>query len=94
MLKAYEEARAWSLANPAELKKILVAYTKLPEAVIDRQLERTELTHSHHRQAAGGHDPGRRPRAAAKPACIAADTNVKAAVDDLIDRRFATATAD
>ena len=46
MLKAYEEARDYSLANPAELKKTLVTYTKLPEAVIERQLERTELTHS------------------------------------------------
>ena len=46
MLKAYEEARTYSLANPAELKKTLVAYTKLPEPVIERQLERTELTHS------------------------------------------------
>ncbi|NNC01097.1 ABC transporter substrate-binding protein, partial [Corallococcus exiguus] len=46
VLKAYEQARAFSLANPAELKKSLIAYTKLPDAVIQRQLERTELPHS------------------------------------------------
>ncbi len=46
VLKAYEEARAFALANPAELTKTLVDYTKLSEPVIERQLERTELTHS------------------------------------------------
>src|SRR3954469_24448184 len=46
VLKAYEEARAYALANPADLKKSLGAYTKLAEPVIERQLERTELTHS------------------------------------------------
>src|SRR5689334_12766153 len=46
VLKAYEQARQYALANPDELKKILVTYTKLPEAVIERQLQRTELTHS------------------------------------------------
>jgi len=45
VLKVYETARKQSLANPAELTKSLVAATKLPETVIARQLERTELTH-------------------------------------------------
>ena len=45
VLKVYEAARKQSLANPAELTKSLVAATKLPETVIARQLERTELTH-------------------------------------------------
>ena len=45
MLKAYEEARQWSVRNPDELRKLLVAFTKLPEAVVARQLERTELSH-------------------------------------------------
>jgi sulfonate transport system substrate-binding protein len=90
VLKAYEEARAYSLANPAELKKTLVTYTKLPEAVIDRQLERTELTHSAIGQpqidtilAAG--------LALQQAGVITADTNVRAAVDGLVDRRFTTA---
>ncbi|MBZ6076725.1 aliphatic sulfonate ABC transporter substrate-binding protein [Microvirga puerhi] len=91
VLKAYEEARAYSLANPAELKKSLVAYTKLPEAVIDRQLERTELTHSAIGQAqidtilAAG-------LALQQAGVIPADTDVRAAVDGLVDRRFATAS--
>jgi sulfonate transport system substrate-binding protein len=90
VLKAYEEARAFALSNPAELTKALIAYTKLPEAVIRRQLERTELTHSTIGQpqvdtilAAG--------LALQEAGVIPAGTNVKAAVDDLVDRRFSTA---
>ncbi|MGO4386677.1 aliphatic sulfonate ABC transporter substrate-binding protein [Microvirga sp. 2YAF29] len=90
VLKAYEEARKYALANPAELKKTLVTYTKLAEPVIERQLERTELTHSSIGQpqvdtilAAG--------IALQQAGVIAPEANVKAAVDSLIDRRFATA---
>jgi sulfonate transport system substrate-binding protein len=46
VLKVYEDARKASLADKAALTKSLVAATKLPDAVIARQLERTELTHS------------------------------------------------
>jgi sulfonate transport system substrate-binding protein len=91
VLKAYEEARAYALANPAELKKSLVSYTKLPEPVIDRQLERTELTHSTIGQpqidtilAAG--------LALQEAGVIPAGTDVRAAVDSLVDRSFATAS--
>jgi len=91
VLKAYEEARKYSLANKDELKKTLVTYTKLSDAVIERQLERTELTHSAIGQpqadtilAAG--------LALQQAGVITPDTNVRAAVDSLIDRRFATAS--
>jgi sulfonate transport system substrate-binding protein len=90
VLKAYEEARAYSLANRDELKKSLATYTKLPDAVIERQLERTELTHSSIGQpqvdtilAAG--------IALQQAGVINTGTDVKAAVDSLIDRSFATA---
>jgi sulfonate transport system substrate-binding protein len=47
VLAVYEEARKYSLANYDDLKKTFVGVTKLPEAVVDKQLkERTELTHS------------------------------------------------
>ncbi|HZS11919.1 MAG TPA: aliphatic sulfonate ABC transporter substrate-binding protein [Nitrospirales bacterium] len=47
VLKVYEDARKFSLANYAEEKRVFIAVTKLPEAVVDKQLkERTELTHS------------------------------------------------
>src|SRR4051812_22681871 len=45
VLEVYEEARIWSVENPDELKKIFAGFTKLPPAVVDRQIdERTELT--------------------------------------------------
>jgi sulfonate transport system substrate-binding protein len=91
VLKAYEDARKYALANKDELKKTLVTYTKLSDAVIERQLERTELTHSSIGQpqfdtilAAG--------RALQQAGVITPETNVRAAVDSLIDRRFATAS--
>lgn len=91
VLKAYEEARKYALANKDELKKSLIAYTKLPDAVIERQLERTELTHSSIGQpqvdtilAAG--------LALQQAGVITPETNVRTAVDSLIDRRFATAS--
>ncbi len=46
-LATYEEARKYALANYDDLKKTFIAVTKLPDAVVDKQLkERTELTHS------------------------------------------------
>lgn len=90
VLKAYEEARTFALANPAELTKSLIAYTKLPEPVIKRQLERTELTHSTIGQpqidtivAAG--------LALQEAGVVPASVDVKATVDALVDRRFTTA---
>ena len=66
VLAVYEAARKHSLANYADVKRVFIAATKLPEAVVDKQLkERTELTHQPHRRAAEGVDPRRRPRAAA-----------------------------
>jgi sulfonate transport system substrate-binding protein len=47
VLAVYEDARKYSLANYDDLKKTFVAVTKLPDAVVDKQLkERTDLTFS------------------------------------------------
>src|SRR6187402_850484 len=47
VLRVYEQARKFSLANYDELKGAFIAATKLPEAVVDKQLkERTDITHS------------------------------------------------
>ena len=43
VLKVYEDARKFSLAHPADLTKSLAGAAKLPEPVIARQLERTDL---------------------------------------------------
>ena len=85
VIAAYEAARAYALANPAEVKKVLVEYTKLSEPVIERQLTRTELTHSAIGQAqidgitAAG-------LALKEAGVLPATTDVKAEVDSLIDR--------
>lgn len=91
VLNAYERARKWSLENPAELRRILMAATGLSEPVIVRQLERTELTHS---------TIGEQQRetilqaglALKEAGVLSADTNVASAVDALVDRRFAPDT--
>jgi sulfonate transport system substrate-binding protein len=44
VLTAYETARKWSVAHPADLNATLVAATKLPAPVIARQLERNDLS--------------------------------------------------
>ena len=88
VLAAYEEARKWALANPDEVKKIFIALTKLPEAVVDRQLDtRTELTHS----VIGA--PQRDSILAAglalqQAGVIPSETDVKGTVDKLIDASF------
>ncbi|MHC1947113.1 aliphatic sulfonate ABC transporter substrate-binding protein [Bradyrhizobium sp. UFLA06-06] len=85
VLATYEEARKYSLANYDELKKTFIAVTKLPDAVVDKQLkERTELTHSR----IGS--PQRESILAAglalqQAGVIDAKTDVKAALDSLID---------
>ena len=91
VLAAYEEARQWALANPEELKKIFISVTKLPEAVVERQLStRTELTHS----AIGA--PQRESILAAglalqQAGVLPSDADVKAAVDKLIDPSYLAA---
>ncbi|CAA2143811.1 aliphatic sulfonate ABC transporter substrate-binding protein [Hyphomicrobium sp. ghe19] len=92
VLAAYEKAREWSIAHPAELQKLLVTATKLPDAVIAKQLgERTDLTFSKigplQRDtilAAG--------LALQKAEVIKPDVDVAAIVDSLIDAKFSTAS--
>ena len=43
VLARYEQARVWAVTNPDALKEMLMTATKLPEAVVARQLERTGL---------------------------------------------------
>ena len=89
VLKVYEDARKWSLANPDEVKRIFIQVTKLPPEVVDRQLkERTELTHSkigkpqHESILAAG-------IALQQAGVIPANVDVKATVDALIDTSVA-----
>ncbi len=44
VLIVYDRARAWAVAHPQELRAMLVGAMKLPDPVIARQLERTDLS--------------------------------------------------
>ena len=89
VIKVYEEARQWALKNPAELTKLLVAETKLPEAVIAKQIERTDLTNNAFDIAKSKDTILAAGLALQKAGVIEAATNVKAVTDALIDTRFA-----
>jgi len=88
VLRVYEDARKYSLANYDELKKNFIAVTKLDDAVADKQLkERTELTHSRIGEAqrdsilqAG--------LALQQGGVIGAKVDVKKALDELIDDKY------
>ncbi|QRM57592.1 aliphatic sulfonate ABC transporter substrate-binding protein [Sinorhizobium sp. BG8] len=87
VIAAYEKARAEAIANPDQLKATLVEVTKLPDAVIARQLERTDLSHSR---------IGDAQRATIEAAGLAlqdagvlpADVDVKSVTGELIDTSF------
>jgi sulfonate transport system substrate-binding protein len=92
VLAQYEKARAWALENPQGLQDLLVAATKLPPAVIAKQLqERTDLSHSSIGTAqaetilAAG-------LALQEAGVIKPDVDVAATVDALIDDRFPVAS--
>lgn len=92
VIAAYEEARAYSIAHPEALRAALVAATKLPEPVIARQIERTDLS-----QPAIGKVQAEAIQAAGlalqQAGVIPAETNMAAAVDGLIDPSFNPAPA-
>jgi sulfonate transport system substrate-binding protein len=85
VLATYEEARKDALSHYDELKQTFIAVTKLPDAVVDRQLkERTELTHS--RIGAPQRDSILAAGLALQQAgVIDAKVDVKAVLDSLID---------
>lgn len=79
------------MENPKELAAILVAATKLPDAVIARQLERTGLTYG---------PVGKEQRdsilaaglALQEAGVLGPEVKVEAQVDALLDSRFLTAS--
>ncbi len=92
VLAVYEAARKHSLANYADVKRVFIAATKLPEAVVDKQLkERTELTHS--RIGAPQKESILAAGLALQQAgVIKADVDVKKTVESLIDDRWMAVT--
>jgi sulfonate transport system substrate-binding protein len=91
VLAVYEDARKYSLANYDEEKRIFIAVTKLPDAVVDKQLkERTELTYN--KVGAAQRDSILQAGLALQQAgVVPASVDVKKTVDDLIDDRYVTA---
>ncbi|GJD95765.1 aliphatic sulfonate ABC transporter substrate-binding protein [Methylobacterium iners] len=91
VIAAYERARDYAVKNPQALSQALVAATKLPEPVIARQIERTDLS-----QPVIGKAQADSIRAAGlalqQAGVVPAGTDVAAAVDALIDTQFAPAT--
>ncbi|BAF89161.1 ABC transporter substrate binding protein [Azorhizobium caulinodans ORS 571] len=87
VLATYEKARLWSVQHPKDLSAALVSATKLPEPVIARQLERTDLSFGPIGKAqkdtilAAG-------EALQKAGVVAADVNVPAQADALIDGQY------
>jgi sulfonate transport system substrate-binding protein len=88
VLKAYEKARLWALANPAEFKTLVVAQAKLNEAVAAKVLERTDLSNSRI-----GDDQKKAIGAAGdvlkKNNVISAGVDVTKTVNELVEPRFA-----
>ena len=89
VLQAYEQARAFAIGNPAELKKIMVEQAKLTEPVAARQLERTDLS-----TAAIGERQKKTIESAGlalqQAGVVPADVNVPAVAAALVDPAFVT----
>ena len=88
VLAVYETARQYCLAHPAEMEASFIAATKLPKAVVEKQLnERTDIRNGHigEPQRDSIFQAG---IALQKAGVIPADVDVKKAVDDLIDNRY------
>jgi sulfonate transport system substrate-binding protein len=88
VLKAYEQARLWALAHPAEFKPLVITQAKLNEAVAAKVLERTGLANSRI-----GEDQKKAIRAAGdvlkKNLVIGATVDLDQTVEGLIEPRFA-----
>jgi sulfonate transport system substrate-binding protein len=91
VLAVYEQARKYCLANYDEEKRVFMAITKLPAAVVDIQLkERTDLTFNHIGTAQrdtilqGG-------LALQQAGLIPKSVDVKKTLDDLIDDQYLAA---
>jgi sulfonate transport system substrate-binding protein len=90
VLVTYERARRWSVEHSAELKALMMAAMKLPDAVVARQLERNDLTSGAigDKQAQTIIEAG---KALQQAGVLPADVDVVAVSGKLIDPSFARA---
>jgi len=88
VLQAYERARKWAIANPGELAKILAEESKLPVAVAELQLKRTDFSNpligAEHRDALSAAAPILTEEALVKPG-----TDLNKVLAELIDPSYA-----
>jgi sulfonate transport system substrate-binding protein len=92
VLAVYETARKYCLAHPQDMEASFIAATKLPKAVVEKQLnERTDITNG--RIGAAQRDSILQAGfALQKAGVIPANVDVKKVLDDLIDDRYVTAS--
>ena len=90
VLATYERARRWSVEYPAELKALMVAAMKLPDAVVARQLERNDLSSGAigEKQAQTIVEAG---KALQQAGVLPADVDIAAVTGKLIDPSYARA---
>ena len=90
VLATYERARRWSVEHPAELKALMVAAMKLPDAVVARQLERNDLSSGAigDKQAQTIIEAG---KALQQAGVLSTDVDVTAVTSKLIDSSYARA---
>ena len=90
VLVIYEKARRWSVEHPADLKALMVAAMKLPDAVVARQLERNDLSSGAigDKQAATIIEAG---KALQQAGIIEGDVDVTAVTGKMINPTFARA---
>jgi len=92
VIEAYEEARKWAVDNNEEFKKIVSEQSKQTLPVVDKVIERTDLSNpvigdaqKEALNAAGA--------VLLKSGVISKDTDVAKVVDDLIDSKYFTKIA-
>jgi sulfonate transport system substrate-binding protein len=88
VLSVYEETRLWALAHPDELKKIVVEATKLPPAVIDRQIDQRTNLQSSAIGAAQRQTILAAGLALKQAGVLPPDADVPAALDSLLDPQY------
>ncbi len=90
VLATYERARRWSVEHPSDLKALMVAAMKLPDAVVARQLERNDLSSGAigDKQAQTIIEAG---KALQQAGVLPADVNVTAVTNKMIDPSYARA---
>lgn len=90
VIASYEKARKYAIANPKEVVKVLAALAKLPDNIIERQLQREDFSVSQigPEQRRFVLEAG---QALQKAGVIKPDVNIQTVVTDLVETRYTVA---